>query len=174
MLVCIGFYAISVHADSVLSCDTENSAITATTTHLTDNNDGTITDPESGLIWKKCSEGQSWSATSNNCTGTADIYTWQAALQRAQAVNVGSGENFLQIDWRVPNINELDSIAELRCENPAINKTVFPNTPADYFWSSSPYAPISVHAWSVYFVDGVDLANGKPNGAFVRLVRIGQ
>jgi len=173
-LACISFYTINIQAANVLTCTNENTAITATTTHLTDNTDGTISDPESGLIWKKCSEGQSWSSAGNNCTGIADDYNWQAALQRAQAVNTGTGENFSQSDWRVPNIKELASIVELRCNNPAINNTVFPATLSSVFWSSSPYAPSSNSAWGVSFNIGIDDVNVKSNGNRVRLVRSGQ
>ena len=175
MLVSACVYTLNVHAENILSCDNEVTTITATTTHLTDNNDGTITDPETGLVWKKCSEGQSWSAAGNNCTGTADTYRWQAALLRAQDVNTGvEGENFSQTDWRLPNIKELASIAELRCNDPAMNNTVFPGTPSDFFWSSSPYAPVSGVAWGVGFNGGSGHAVNKGDGNHVRLVRSGQ
>ena len=126
-----GFYSINVQAANILSCDNENTSITATTTHLTDNTDGTITDPETGLIWKKCSEGQTWSSAGNSCSGVADTgsYNWAQALIRAQEVNAGTeGQSFSQTDWRLPNIKELASIVELRCFSPAINNTVFPRS----------------------------------------------
>jgi hypothetical protein len=173
-LVSTGFYTTGAYADNILSCDNEVTTITATTTHLTDNSDGTITDPETGFIWKKCDEGQSWSSAGNNCTGTVDTYTWQGALQRAQDINAGAGQNFSQSDWRLPNIKELASIAELRCSNPAINKTVFPSTPSASFWSSSAYAPISNSAWVINFSNGGDGASSKSGGKRVRLVRSGQ
>ncbi len=110
-----------------------------------------------------------------NCTGMEGVYTWQAALLRAQAVNIGAeGENFSQTDWRLPNIKELASIAELRCSNPAINNTIFPNTSSSFFWSSSAFVPVSNSAWDVGFGHGDDDAVGKGNGDFVRLVRSGQ
>jgi len=179
LVVCLfasaGFYSTHIQAENVLSCDNENTAITATTTHLTDNNNGTITDPETDLIWKKCSEGQIWSGAGNNCSiGTADTFTWQAALQRSQEVNDGiAGENFAETDWRLPNIKELESIAELRCSNPAINNTVFPETPPVPFWSSSS-SPYALSAWAVNFFNGNDGADGKTNNFRVRLVRSGQ
>ena len=173
MFVSAGFYTAGVHADNTVSCDNENTAITATTAHLTDNNDGTVTDPETGLVWKKCSEGQSWSTAGNNCAGTADTYRWQAALQRAQEVNAGTSENLSQTDWRLPNINELASITELRCD-PAINNTVFPGTPASLFWSSSPFASFGADAWNVSFFNGVGFAYIKSHDGHVRLVRSGQ
>ncbi|VAW52441.1 hypothetical protein MNBD_GAMMA05-753 [hydrothermal vent metagenome] len=176
LLASAGFYSTHIQAENVLSCDNENTAITATTTHLTDNNNGTITDPETGLIWKKCSEGQTWSGAGNNCSsGAAADFTWQAALQRAQEVNDGIvGENFSETDWRLPNIKELASIAELRCSDPAINNTVFPETLSAWFWSSSPYAPNAFFARGVSFSNVFDGARVKSNINRVRLVRSGQ
>lgn len=173
----VSLFVNIVHAENIPSCAagaTENTAIIATTAHLTDNNDGTITDPEAGLIWKKCSEGQSWSSAGNNCTGTEATYNWQQALLRAQAVNAGTGENFSQSDWRVPNIKELASIVELRCSSPAINNTVFPATAAAFYWSSSPYAPLSAFAWGLGFNFGNDGVVNRSNVNRVRLVRSGQ
>ena len=53
---------------SVLLSQECNVSILATTSHLQDNNDGTISDSYSGLQWKKCSEGQKWNVTNNSCT----------------------------------------------------------------------------------------------------------
>jgi len=176
-LVSTSLYTIHVQADNILSCDNEVTTITATTTHLTDNNNGTVTDPETGLIWKKCNEGQTFIPTLGGiCAGgIGTLFTWQAALQRAQDVNAGAeGESFSQTDWRLPNIKELASIVELRCENPAINNTVFHNTPASSFWSSSPFAPGSSSAWGISFGNGSDNVSSKDLNGFVRLVRSGQ
>jgi len=75
-------YTAGVSADNVPSCaGTENTAITATTAHLTDNSDGTISDAGAGLVWKRCSEGQSWDMGSNGCTGTAADFNWQAGCR---------------------------------------------------------------------------------------------
>ncbi len=55
-----------------------------------------VTDTETGLIWQRCTLGQ----TGNDCSGSASLHTWQQALQAAYA------------PWRLPNINELESIVE--------------------------------------------------------------
>lgn len=126
-----------------------------------------------GLIWKRCAEGQTWDGTT--CTGTATTYTWQDAFARVDAVNAGTaGENLGQTDWRIPNINELKSIVEQGCYNPAINPTPFPNTPASYFWSASPSTSYSDYAWDVYFLNGDDYWDGRSGAFHVRLVRAGQ
>lgn len=155
-------------------CRYENTAIIATTNHLVDNGDGTISDLKTALMWKKCSEGETWNDNDNSCGGSASPYTWQGALQRAEAVNEGIVEG--QANWRVPNIKELASIVELRCYNPTINTTVFPSMLSTFFWSSSSYASGSA-AWLVSFYTGSDGSTSKDDVnryVYVRLVRSGQ
>ena len=145
---------------AMAECD---NAITATTTHLIDNNDGTVSDSKTGLIWKKCSVGQSYNSGTNSCDGAATAHTWQAALKQSDSV------------WRVPNIKELRSIVELSCYNPAINEAVFPETSSSYYWSSSPSANGSYYGWIVDFSNGSGSSNVfKDGNGYVRLVRSGQ
>lgn len=167
----LSFLILPIFASTAQTC---KATITPTTSHLVDNNNGTVNDSNTGLIWKKCSEGEIYNATTNSCTNTASIFTWDTALQQAQDVNSGStGQNFVQTDWRVPNINELASIAELSCYSPAINETVFPNVLASVFWSSSPLANNSNGVWIVYFEDGQSYPKNKYDNLRVRLVRSG-
>jgi hypothetical protein len=151
-----------VRADAVMAAD------------LTDNGDGTISDAATGLIWKKCTEGQSYDPDANTCTGTIDTFTWQEALQRAVSVNAGSGENLGRDDWRLPNIKELASIVDLTLYDPAIDTDFFPETASSYYWSSTPYAASAGKAWGVSFGSGVDSYGGIDNGLRARLVRAGQ
>ena len=130
-----------------------NSAIPASTptSRFTTSADGTATDSATGLMWKRCAEGQAWNPATGACDGTAGTFTWQQALQRAQQVNAGTaGANLGYSGWRVPNQKELGSIVERRCYSPAINETVFPGT-SNWFWSASSYANYSYYAWSVSF-----------------------
>lgn len=65
---------------------------------------------------------------------------WEAAGSCAAA---GAG-------FRLPTLKELDSILDLTVTSGAIiNQTVFPNTPAEGFWTSSRYGDRL--AWGVYF-----------------------
>jgi hypothetical protein len=142
---------------------------TAPDSRFIDNGNGTVTDLATGLIWKQCAEGLSGSGCA---TGSATHFTWQQALQHAAAAEFAGAT-----DWRLPNKNELVSLVEQRCYDPAINARFFPNTPSDVFWSSSPCAYHSLSAWCVYF--GY-LGNGyvnyldKDGALHVRLVRGGQ
>jgi Protein of unknown function (DUF1566) len=132
------------------------------TADFTDNNDGSVTHKRTGLVWQRCSVGQTWTGTT--CSGVASGYTWNAAMALTSTF---AGYN----DWRVPNQNELLSIAEYGAYNPAINIAPFPNTPTGGFWSSSPSA-YSIHsAWIVNFNEGVDSSMYEGYSLAVRLVR---
>ncbi|MCI5218762.1 MAG: DUF1566 domain-containing protein [Candidatus Electrothrix sp. LOE2] len=165
MLYCM-FSATTVHA----ACSSNMPASTPDS-QLTDNNDGTVTDTKTGLMWKQCSEGQTFSIGS--CNGSASTFTWQAALQQPGTVNDAGGFAG-HTDWRLPNIKELRSIVEEQCSSPAINATRFPNTPSSYVWSGSPYAGNSVYAWYVSFDYGYSNYDFRVDNYAVRLVRGGQ
>ena len=114
------------------------------------------------LEWRRCAEGMSWTGT--ECTGSANAWTWQGALQQEDAVS----------GWRLPNINELRSIVERCRTEPAVNQQVFPDTPLSTFWSASPYAGNAASAWVCSFDGGRDGWAGKSATFSVRLVRGGQ
>lgn len=126
--------------------------------------DGTVTDSQTGLMWKQCSEGQSGA----DCgAGSPTGHTWREALQQAAASSFAGYS-----DWRLPNIKELSSLVEMRCYRPAININYFPNTASADYWSSSPFAGYSGNAWSVYFSYGYGgNLSEKLGGSAVRLVR---
>lgn len=132
--------------------------------------DGTVTDTRTGLMWKVCSEGQTWSA--GGCGGEATVAVWASALSAAEAhVYAGHG------DWRLPNIKELRSLVEECRSHPAVNDFIFPATPTAgaIFWSSTPYASVSSRSWNVSFSDGASGDNRfREYGFRVRFVRDGQ
>ena len=70
-----------------------------------DNGDGTATDTSLGLVWMRCSFGQTW--LDETCTGDASELTWQQALQAAHGYEYAA-----QAGWRVPNMKELASLTE--------------------------------------------------------------
>ncbi len=120
-----------------------------------------VKDKQTGLIWQRCSIGQSFNG--NTCTGNAIAVDWKYALQTAKSTN----------KWRLPNIKELDSLVELACYEPSINENIFPNTKMSYYLSSSPSAVANVgSAWMVSFADGNNsYYKNTKTGGFVRLVR---
>lgn len=140
--------------------------VTATTpdNRFTINADNTVTDNTTGLTWMRCSLGQ----TGNDCRGGwVRKFSWAKALN--EVANNYSG-------WRLPNIKELSSIVELRCENPAINATIFPNTQSNAYWSSSPLVYPGDYAWAVSFgvgASGTWRKDDRNTRYYVRLVRSG-
>ena len=132
----------------------------------TNHGNGTVTDSKTALMWKQCGEGQSGAS----CTGTLTNQVWQTALNTA---NNSTFANY--IDWRLPSSKELQSLVETGCHSPAINITLFPNTPSTFFWTSTTLAPNAFRAWVVYFGNGfVNDVSVKSGNLGVRLVRAGQ
>jgi len=74
-------------------------------------------------------------------------------------------------DWRLPTRRELLSIVNNGRFNPAIDTRFFPNTMADYYWTSSPYQDHRRFAWQVYFFYGESKPDEKILARPVRLVR---
>ena len=126
-----------------------------------------VTDTKTGLIWRRCAEGMT--ASSGTCTGTASVFTHEAALTRASTQVTATG-----VAWRLPNVKELSSIADKNRSNPAIDVAAFPATPATYFWSSSPYVGNAYYAWVVFFGGGGVYGYVRDLSVYVRLVRAGQ
>jgi hypothetical protein len=131
-----------------------------------DNLNGTVTHNLTGLMWKQCAEGLSGASCA---TGSATTFTWANALVQAKNANFAS-----HTDWRLPNKKELESIVESCGQNPAINQTLFPATPALDFWSGSSYVPDPSYAWLVHFYPGSTFAADRAYFNYVRLVRGGQ
>ena len=151
-----------------------------------DNGDSTVTDTQTKLMWKQCSEGQSGSS----CSGKAATYKWDDAMSR-----FGNRVSFAgHSDWRMPTKDELKTLVycssgiptplpdEKWCggedkkgfQQPTINQQAFPNTSSEEFWSSSPFAYDSKGAWLVDFSLSIGHEAHKDNAFQVRLVRSGQ
>jgi hypothetical protein len=74
--------------------------------------------------------------------------------------------------WRLPSMKELLTIVDFSVgpPGPTIDSTAFPNTPADYFWSSTPYSGTPGSAWSAQFYYGISYGNDASNTSYVRCV----
>lgn len=118
-----------------------------------DNGDNTITDTKTSLIWTKNTVAQD--------VDFADAEQAVAAL--------GEG-------WRLPTVDELNSIVDRSKCRPAIDTDAFPDTKRDWYWTSTPCAWSEESAvWVVAFSLGIVYDNGRRNGvACVRAVRSGQ
>jgi hypothetical protein len=124
----------------------------------TDNGDGTITDRGTNLMWVKDGAGA-------GCNGGVGL-TWAAAIAFCEALDFAG-----HADWRLPNIKELFSIADIGRDTPAIDP-LFINTRSDYYWSSSTLVYATGNAW-ILFGDwgGVSVTAKTPGTFYLRPVR---
>jgi len=102
-------------------------------------------------------------------SNTDNTCNTQAYVSRVNIASLCGATN-----WRLPTRKELRSLVSYDRSSPAIDAGYFPNTNASSYWSSSPYAPVSNNAWSVFLNVGFAFASDKSNGHHVRLVRSGQ
>ena len=134
---------------------------------LTGAAEGEVLHQPSNLVFMRCSLGQTWDGST--CVGEAETFLWSEAL----AVSRGFEFN-QQNTWRLPNIKELNMITERACVRPSINEAIFPQTPPDDFWTSTPSIDDPLRAWSTAFSNGTMSIRAKERGLFVRLVRVNQ
>jgi len=152
-----------------------------------DNEDGTITDLTTGLMWeKKCSgcDGPHdrrlrlrWSGDGKERT----VWDW---LAEVNASGLGG-----HADWRIPNVKELVSIVDYGKANPAIDAgfataacrlgcddptaTDCSCTAIGEYWSSTTFSDFPAHALVVDFGMGFVDDRLKTNRHLVRAVRGG-
>jgi len=132
----------------------------------TDNGDFTVTDNRTGLMWKKCSKGQTNDST---CTGAASTNIWSAVLTQCTSLTNPGGYT----DWRLPNVRELMSIVDYSVGSPSIYAAHFPNTVASYYWTSTSYVSDPSAAWRVLFSYGQVSNFSKTTNHYVRCIRGG-
>src|SRR5579864_1911037 len=117
-------------------------------TRFTDNQDGTINDTLTGLTWLKDA----------GCLG-ADV--WANALTAVNQLasgtcNLNDGSSAGQ--WRLPNINELESLIDVSSANPALSTGhPFVNVSNAIYWTSTSYyggVGGSSKAWVLRMGDG--------------------
>ncbi len=134
-----------------------------------DHGNGTATDPGTGLMWDRCSLGQTGTS---DCTGGVTSRGWQQALQQVRTLNQQNwrGHN----DWRLPNIKELANLRAIGEAWPSLDATLFPGTDPGVYWSATSMRHQGNAAWGVFFGEGNVFAVTKHTLARVRLVRTAQ
>jgi len=146
-----------------------------------DHGDGTVADVNTGLVWEKLSDDGTVHDKDN-------LYTWANAFTGHVATL--NAMNFAGYhDWRLPNVRELQSIANYQSFNPAVSSAFNNNcapgchattcscTASSDYWSSTSSVSDPSGAWYVTFsygrVDAFGRSGGKSSAAFVRAVRGG-
>jgi hypothetical protein len=134
---------------------------------FTDNNNGTITDNLTGLIWLK----------NANCPGASRVWPGMDPARTAARDDVGqlntdgtmngnycgdtSNAGSHQTDWRLPNVRELQSLVDYGVNVSPVLPLGHPflNFQAIY-WSSSTYAYFPDSVWFVIFAQGPFINGG--------------
>jgi hypothetical protein len=137
----------------------------------TDNGNGTVTDNNTGLMWQKEDDGNTYNWY--EASGTYDATYNSTSQDVCGSLNLGGHS-----DWRLPSKKELITIVDysIPSPGPTIN-SVFTDTKSSPYWSSTTYtfAYSPFNAGNVYFYNGgVGSYDGKYNGFYVRCVRAGQ
>jgi hypothetical protein len=123
----------------------------------------TVTDTRSGLMWKRCVQGK----TTQDCSsGTADVFNRADGMNSARAEVFGGYD-----DWRLPKIEELESIVAICAVGPMINRVAFPNSDPVVIHSVSGGLDYGTKTRAVDFGDGSSLIEDDNLTRQVRVVR---
>ena len=141
---------------------------------FTDNNNGTVTDKLTGLIWMK----------NANAFG---MRTWADAMGDAYNLHSdsipGLTDGSKEGDWRLPNVRELQSLVDYKFYSPSLPNTLgtgqwvednpFQGVQSSVYWSSTTYVHDITNAWNVTFGAGPVNYNFMSTHYYVWCVRGG-
>lgn len=133
---------------------------------FTDNEDGTVTDNLTGLIWLKnanCFGAKPWSTALSDCNQLGD---GQCGLTDGSVAG----------DWCLPNLRQLHSLIDYSQEDPALTSghpfvNVWFGEPSSLYWSGTTDAGEAGTAWGVTMGGGGVDDPGKTDNGYVWPVR---
>lgn len=99
------------------------------------NDDGTAADTVTGLLWQRTDGGE---------------MTFENAETYCAALTLGG-----YTDWRLPTAQEAFSMLNHGTSNPALNLAVFPNSGAEYWWTSEKQAGNNSKIWATNAGGGI-------------------
>jgi Protein of unknown function (DUF1566) len=113
---------------------------------------GTVVDHATGLSWQL--------AVADGSYAQAD------AVAHCESSPLAGG------GWRLPTVKELLTLVDITVASPAIDSAVFPGTPAEMFWTTTPQAVTSGGSyWTVSFDYGGTQARSTEMPFRARCVR---
>ncbi|MFP8777863.1 DUF1566 domain-containing protein [Hydrogenophaga sp. RWCD_12] len=127
-----------------------------------DSSGNAVLDRKTGLTWRRCEEGRSWTGTA--CAGTPYSSSHVVMLDQARQ----------RAGWRMPNAKELASLVDRTVTTGArVDPVVFPGAVQKYLWASTPDTLYSSSAKAVFFGDGTESFQARGQALTARLVWIG-
>jgi hypothetical protein len=144
---------------------------------FTKNNDGTVTDNRTCLIWLQDA----------SCVGQQVWTDVDTSAKVVALIDAASCDNYTATfnDWRLPTVQELGSLVHYGYSSPALSNTTgdakwtadrdaFSGVQSDHYWSSSINAGYTADAWYVRLDNSRVNSNDKSNTYYVWPVRGGQ
>ncbi len=122
-------------------------------------NESELLDTYTGLIWKRCPQGQTWNE--KVCTGAPSKFSFDAAMVLTENPS----------GWRIPNVKELFSIVRKTERDTPSDLDILVEKHTDFFWTSTPNGANSLSIWSVDFSFGSTLPALRQASHQVHMVR---
>lgn len=111
----------------------------------------TVTDPATGLTWQRRFDPAE--------------RTFPQGLAHCAALSLAGG------GWRLPDMKELQTLIDETRTDPAIDETIFSDTPGEGFWASHRLVETPGFAWFVSFSSGIAYNSPEDHPYRVRCVR---
>ncbi|WP_415238673.1 DUF1566 domain-containing protein [Seleniivibrio woodruffii] len=121
-----------------------------TPSYTRDSETGIVTDNVTGLMWQ------------DNVLSSS--MQWETAIATCEDLSLGGYD-----DWRLPTIEEIESIIDYGHYDPAIDP-IFVRTASNTYWSHTAHVN-SFYAWRINFKNGFSSKDGKNGNNYVMCVR---
>ena len=108
-----------------------------------------IRDVKNGISWLRCTVGQTWNYDTEQCEGEI-IKLNHAEIEQA----ISQASEQLGGNWRLPTLDELESLVCQSCLKPKINQKYFPGISPEAYWTQTKNRLNSKMSWTVNFMTG--------------------
>ena len=139
---------------------------------------GVVTDHATGLQWQDDVESveKPWLTQENydKCTGNNDQEKDESKCTDTSGDTAATYCSTLALDgggWRLPTIEELETLVDYGHYNPSVKSGVFQHITLNGYWSSTTSVGVINYVWLVWFAEGNLDNDVKAGNRFVRCVR---
>ena len=161
----------------------KHKGVSLPTPRFTTNNNGTVTDNLTGLIW--LTNANCYDTVGGIAKGSGSL-SWTNALAWSNSLASGScglSDGSVAGDWRLPNDKELFSLVNDQYYSPVLSNTAgtakwidgdpFSNVQSSTYVSSTTKVSSPTQAWGITFSGGYTINSPKTAGGYVWPVRDG-